>query len=83
MEVEVFKTDVIDPERANGLKGLIEINFQNCRVNFDLDDCDRILRVKYEGMLQSDQLIGLLKSNGCIAEVLPDVVEEVSLAELK
>src|SRR6185436_12317587 len=45
MKVEVFKTNVADPERAKWLVDQIERNFTNCKVNFDLDDCDRILRV--------------------------------------
>ena len=82
MEVEVFKTDVVNSEDANGLKNLIEITFLNCKVNFDLDDCDRILRVVHDGILQPERLIKFLKSNGCDAEVLPDVVEQVSLEGL-
>ena len=48
MKVEVFKTNVADPERAKWLVDQIERNFANCKVNFDLDDCDRILRVVFE-----------------------------------
>ncbi len=74
MKVEVFKTNVADPERAKWLVDKIERNFANCKVNFDLDDCDRILRVVFEGKMQSDLLIDLLQDAGCIAEVLPDTV---------
>jgi hypothetical protein len=82
MEVEVFKTDVTLTGRANELKSLIEQSFQNCNVNFDLDDCDHILRVVHEGILHAEELIGFLKNNGCEAEILPDVVDTVSLEEL-
>ena len=44
MKIEVFKTNVADPERAKWLVDQIEKQFTNCKVNFDLDDCDRILR---------------------------------------
>jgi hypothetical protein len=79
MKVEVFKTDVADPEKANWLVAQIERNFSNCKVNFDLDDCDRILRVVFEDRIQSDpiaigSLIDLLKNVGCMAEVLPDTI---------
>jgi hypothetical protein len=77
MEVEVFKTNVADPERAKWLVDQIERNFANCRVNFDLDDCDRILRVMFVGKIQSDLLIDLLKNVGCIAEVLPDTIQTI------
>jgi hypothetical protein len=77
MEVEVFKTNVADRERAQWLVDQIERNFANCKVNFDLDDCDRILRVAFEGEIQSDLLIDLLKSAGCMAEVLPDTIQTI------
>jgi hypothetical protein len=75
MKVEVFKTNVTDPEQAKWLVDQIERNFANCKVNFDLDDCDRILRVKFEEKIQSNLLIDLLKNVGCIAEVLPDTIQ--------
>lgn len=75
MKVEVFKTNVADPEKAKWLVNQIERNFANCKVNFDLDDCDRILRVMFEGKIQSDLLVDLLKNVGCIAEVLPDTTQ--------
>jgi hypothetical protein len=77
MKVEVFKTNVADPERAKWLVDQIERNFANCKVNFDLDDCDRILRVVFEGKIQSDLLIDLLKNVGCKAEVLPDTIQTI------
>ena len=77
MKVEVFKTNVADPERAKWLVDQIERNFTNCKVNFDLDDCDRILRVVVKDNFQSDLLIDLLKNVGCIAEVLPDTIQAI------
>lgn len=77
MKVEVFKTNVSDPERAKWLTNQIERNFTNCKANFDLDDCDRILRVAFEGKIQFDLLIDLLKNDGCIAEVLPDAIQTI------
>ena len=77
MKVEVFKTNVADPERAKWLVNQLERNFTNCKVNFDLNDCDRILRVVSEGKIQSDLLIDLLKNAGCKAEVLPDTVQTI------
>jgi hypothetical protein len=75
MEVEVFKTDVADPEQAKWLVDHVERHLTSCKVNFDLDDCDRILRVVFEGKIQSDLLIDLLKNVGCKAEVLPDTIQ--------
>ena len=77
MKIEVFKTNVADPERAKWLADQIESNFSNCKVNFDLDDCDRILRVEFEGKIQFDLLIDLLRNVGCKAEVLPDTIQTI------
>lgn len=44
--VEVFKTNVQQQRQAAWLLGLLNRQFPLCRINFDLDDCDRILRVE-------------------------------------
>jgi hypothetical protein len=75
MKVEVFKTNVADHELAKRLVDQIERNFVHCKVNFDLDDCDRILRVVSAGNIRHDLLIDLLKHVGCQAEVLPDTIQ--------
>jgi hypothetical protein len=71
--VEVFKTDVQDREQAKKLIDRIHKTFLDYQANFDLDDCDRILRVKCKsGTVQSSGLIDLLKDSGFHAEVLTD-----------
>ena len=75
MKVEVFKTNVSDPEQAKRLVDQIERTFTTAKVNFDLEDCDRILRVEFEEQIQSDLLIDLLKDIGYVAEVLPDEIQ--------
>jgi hypothetical protein len=77
MKVEVFRTDVADPQQARWLMDKIEQTISNCSVNFDLDDCDRILRVAFEERIQPDLLIDLLKNAGCMAEVLPDTIPHI------
>ena len=73
MRAEVFKTNVVDRDKADFLINQIQHNFENYRASFDLDDCDRILVVKSStGMVQSPRVIDLLKSFECMAEVLPD-----------
>lgn len=44
--IEVFKTNVNSIEDARNLAALIQTSFMEVKVNFDLDDCDRILRVE-------------------------------------
>jgi hypothetical protein len=71
--VEVFKTNVDDPFHAGVLIDLIHKTFTGYTANFDLEDCDRILRVKCaSGSIQSVTLIKLLGHLGCQAEILSD-----------
>jgi len=70
--VEVFKTNVQEQDQANMLVAEIHKAFDNYTVNFDLEDCDRILRVCSTGFIHSRRLIELLKTRGFDAEVLPD-----------
>lgn len=71
--VEVFKTDVRNQRQANKLIDLIHNAFPEYEVNFDLEDCDRILRVKSSTQLiLAAPLIMLLYTAGHHAEVLPD-----------
>ena len=44
--VKVFKTNVNDHLDARHIIYLLQQAFINCRINFDLHDCDKILRVE-------------------------------------
>ena len=72
--VEVFKTNVSDPGQANMLLDQIHKSFTNYKANFDLEDCDKILRVQSTkgGYIPPSPLINLLKDFGFEAEVLPE-----------
>jgi hypothetical protein len=73
MMVEVFKTNVADKDQANILVDQIHKNFTDYKANFDLDDCDKILRIKgVNELIESSLVIDLLKEFGFNAEVLPD-----------
>ncbi|HYF33496.1 MAG TPA: hypothetical protein VD993_20370 [Chitinophagaceae bacterium] len=73
--VEVFKTNVQDHDHANMLVYQIHQVFTDYKANFDLEDCDRILRVKSSnGLVHSSPVIELLRYYGFEAEVLPDEV---------
>lgn len=77
--VEVFKTNVFDVLDADKLVLLIHQNFNYYQANFDLDDCDRILRIKTESeLIDSLSVISLLKKNGFNAEVLIDDFEHIT-----
>ncbi|HEY5919646.1 MAG TPA: hypothetical protein VIU13_19640 [Chryseolinea sp.] len=71
--IEVFKTDVDDSRFADILVEHIQRTFQGYQANFDLQDRDKILRVKnVSGLVNSDRLIKMLDMFGFYAEVLPD-----------
>ncbi len=71
--VEVFKTNVTNREDANKVSCLIQKNFVDYKVNFDLEDCDKILRVECSARkIEPELVIDLLPNYGFYAEVLPD-----------
>ena len=75
--VEVFITDVKGQREAQMLLERIHAAFTGYRANFDLEDCDRILRVlSVTGCVESRRVIGLLRELGCHAEVLPDIIPD-------
>jgi hypothetical protein len=75
--IEVFRTNVKDRSQANMLINQIHKSFGGYTANFDLEDCDRILRVTCTtGLIQASYLIHLLNGFGYTAEVLPDDLHE-------
>ena len=44
--IEIFKTNVSNKRMANGMLKILHVNLPACVFNFDLDDCDRILRAQ-------------------------------------
>jgi hypothetical protein len=49
--VEVFKTNVEEKEEALLLVTLLSDHFPLYRINFDLHDCDKVLRVEGDRVL--------------------------------
>lgn len=69
--VEVFKTNVTDRDQASLLVKEIQSAFSDYKATFDLDDCDKVLRVCCPvGAVSNHLLIGLLRDFGFEAEVL-------------
>lgn len=67
--VEVFKTDVQRPETAQQLSMYILSLFPGNRVNFDLHDCDNILRIEGDNF-SALQIIAAINARGYQAELL-------------
>jgi hypothetical protein len=76
---EIFKTDVTNKATAKVLCLLIGHAFPGYVVNFDLDDCDRILRVVADNCIDDGGIIHILSECGFKAEVLPDEIPSISL----
>jgi hypothetical protein len=71
--IEVFKTNVNDQGQADMLLERIHQIYTDYKANFDLEDCDKILRVKcITGSIEVSSVIDLLQDSGFNAEVLPD-----------
>lgn len=68
--IEVFKTDIKNPEQANFLKSEVLEVFHDLKIDFDLEDCDSILRV--EGYFEYHKLIEIAKKSNIKIEVLND-----------
>ncbi len=73
--IEVFKTNVAHDDEALILLEQMRTTFPGYKINFDLDDCDRILRIEspFE-RIDPSLWIELLRSNGFDGETLPDEI---------
>jgi len=71
--VQVFKTDVQDQQVAGNIILFLQRNFSHCRINFDLDDCDKILRIEsMQGSLEEAKIQLLIARYGYHCEPLQD-----------
>ncbi|MCP2028606.1 tRNA G26 N,N-dimethylase Trm1 [Flavobacterium sp. HSC-32F16] len=68
--IEVFKTNVQEVEESIMILGKLLEHFPNSIVNFDLEDCDKILRV-HGSSIPNQKIIELLNSHGFQCEALP------------
>ena len=67
--VEVFVTDVQKASHAKYLITTLRKIFPDYLINFDLEDCDRILRVESE-KIDTERIIRLLISKKFRCEIL-------------
>lgn len=69
LRVEVFKTNVTCPETATDLvRKLLSLYPEAC-INFDLEDCDKILRVQ-SPEVSTSRIMRFLSEQGFLCEVL-------------
>jgi hypothetical protein len=67
--VEIFKTNVQEVAESKMIIGQLLEHFPQNKINFDLSDCDRILRVEGEDICP-ETIIQLLGSVGYDCQVL-------------
>lgn len=67
--VEVFKTNVQKKAQSKELLCVLSETFPSLKINFDLSDCDKVLRVEGENM-EALRIMILLKEHGFKCEVL-------------
>jgi hypothetical protein len=67
--VEVFKTNVQCLEDVTILAKELSSAFPCIKINFDLEDCDKVLRVEGEDLV-SNKIINMINSSGYLCQVL-------------
>lgn len=67
--VEVFKTNVRNIREAKVIVQKLAEEFPSHKINFDLSDCDRILRVQGNTILER-KIIGIVTSLNYNCEIL-------------
>jgi len=67
--VEVFKTDVDHIVHARHLTNLLQHHFPGSRINFDLDDCDKVLRIEGHN-LHAGKVMALIRQHGFLCITL-------------
>lgn len=67
--VEVFKTNIGEEELAKQLTLKLLVHLPQCKINFDLQDCDNILRVEGH-QIAAEKIIELVSVHGYQCEIL-------------
>jgi hypothetical protein len=67
--VEVFKTDVQNVDQSVRLIRKLRQHIPDTKINFDLEDCDHILRIE-GAYIPVPRVIKLLNNNGYYCELL-------------
>ena len=67
--IEVFKTNIDNEHEAEKVHHLIVHEFPEAAVNFDLEDCDKILRINVL-FIDARKIIELVISQGYCCEIL-------------
>ena len=73
--VEIFKTNFKSKKKAKQVISMLEHEFPDCIINFDLEDCDKILRIETsKEAIDCKKVIQLINDFGFNIEVLSDSI---------
>ncbi|WP_152266396.1 hypothetical protein [Agriterribacter humi] len=78
--VEVFKTNVQKKAQSKMLLCILSEAFPSFKINFDLSDCDKVLRVEGDNV-KSLRIMILVKEYGFNCEILLDEQQNNGEAE--
>jgi len=67
--IEVFKTNVQKKAQSKMLLSILSEAFPSFKINFDLSDCDKVLRVEGENM-RAPGIVLLVEKYGFKCEIL-------------
>ncbi|WP_100615170.1 hypothetical protein [Confluentibacter citreus] len=71
--VEVFKTNITKQKQSKQILEKLNETFPKYKINFDLEDCDNILRVENPiGDVHNDHVIQLISDVGFYIEPLAE-----------
>ncbi|WP_300598465.1 hypothetical protein [Niabella sp.] len=68
--IEIFKTNVFDKATARVLVKNLKRIYPRSKINFDLEDCDKILRIESRQPIDIRQVHFSLKIKGYRADIL-------------
>jgi hypothetical protein len=67
--IEIFKTNVQEDQIANSIIAQLLEHFSDAKINFDLEDCDKILRIE-SAIIDVPKVIQVLNKNEFRCEML-------------
>ncbi|HLK28253.1 MAG TPA: hypothetical protein VKT28_06710 [Puia sp.] len=67
--IEVFKTNVQQTNQAKKIISLLNHYFPDSKINFDLEDCDKVLRIDSPRIIPAE-IINTVRANGFLCEEL-------------
>lgn len=72
--IEVFCTNITCKNQAALILQKLSETFSNCHFNFDLEDCDNILRVESKNRtINVDSIVNMVRDSGYQISVLEDI----------